>query len=160
MWWGSSVLIGVLTYELHPSLLSWHACLAQSQPLGERLCLLPCFKLLRSDCTVKRICKRSLIAAHALTVLLAGATDEVLAFKDHMEPRYPGNQEEAARLMQNVLRVQAATNTYMADRTAALKEAKEEAGRVLARIQQETARAQALVRMEHAPRGTQHYYPG
>lgn len=56
------------------------------------------------------------------------------------------NEEGPTGWMQDVLRKRAAASSYMAERTAALKEAKVDVDKALAFLQQQKARAQALVR--------------
>lgn len=60
--------------------------------------------------------------------------------------RLAADQEEAARVMQEVLRVAAAARCYVAGRVAFAKGIRAASEEVLARLQRATARAQSLVR--------------
>ena len=79
-------------------------------------------------------------------VLPPDAADAALECADADVPQHlAADDEETARLMQDVLKADAAASSYLADRSTALKEARAEADRALACMQQQKARAQALV---------------
>ena len=80
-------------------------------------------------------------------MLLADAQDAALNFRESVGERLgKANEEAAARLMQEVLRAEAACTKYMEDRLEVCRTIRPEADRVLALLQNEKARAQSLVR--------------
>lgn len=99
--------------------------------------------------------------AHMPAVLLADAVDAVLQWTDSVAQECcpgcvaqrcgpacpPLDQEKAAELMLAAHRAEAAASLHMADRMAAIKEAKADTDKALARMKQESAKAQALVRV-------------
>ena len=83
----------------------------------------------------------------ALAMLMADAIDPIHDCAGICAEHLALGQEEYAHVMQKALRDYAPAISRLCDRMAALEETKADAERVLARLQQEEARAQALVRM-------------
>ena len=91
--------------------------------------------------------KAAWISKSVSAVLPPDAADAALECADADVPQHlAADDEETARLMQDVLKADAAAGSYLAARSAALKEARAEADRALACMQEQKARAQALVR--------------
>ena len=79
----------------------------------------------------------------------AEAAESVLTHTKDMAEQLAMSQETAVEVLRAAQRADSAAVSYLADRMAALKAARAEAKAALARLQEASARAQALVRSVH-----------